>query len=336
MEFNENVKHSVMHRILSGVCIFFYVFPLPKKKHSSFSQSFPTLHMTSGVHNESGSFYLNILYLFTDFFIAWSNNLCESKKKVVWRASCSFLSFVLSVVCILLLLLFSILVHFILSTTTILQTICPRKPLFLPRNIRIFNLKNKGIVSPLDGTTTIVIGDNNLSSANINNNNNNSTTSTTPSSTNTTTGTVTTTTTTSSSSVINKEETVLVTTTSLPGGGGGGTTATALITANASTVTNSLEKRISMDDMMWKKGPPERIGSDTTNSMYVVDDNVEVKLEMKNYKMVYVMNKDGIFYKRNSIYRARLVSLIFFIHFFFDICMKLEKGPWKLIFLGVF
>ena len=41
---------------------------------------------------------------------------------------------------------------------------------------------------------------------------------------------------------------------------------------------------------------------------YQIVDNTEVKLNMNSYKMVWVTNKHGLFYKRNSISKARKVS----------------------------
>lgn len=43
-------------------------------------------------------------------------------------------------------------------------------------------------------------------------------------------------------------------------------------------------------------------------SDYQIVDNTEVKLNMNSYKMVWVTNKHGLFYKRNSISKARKVS----------------------------
>lgn len=46
----------------------------------------------------------------------------------------------------------------------------------------------------------------------------------------------------------------------------------------------------------------------TTRSDYQIVDNTEVKLNMNSYKMVWMTNKHGLFYKRNSISKARKVS----------------------------
>lgn len=45
-----------------------------------------------------------------------------------------------------------------------------------------------------------------------------------------------------------------------------------------------------------------------TRSDYQIVDTTEVKLNMNSYKMVWVTNKHGLFYKRNSMAKARKVS----------------------------
>lgn len=42
-------------------------------------------------------------------------------------------------------------------------------------------------------------------------------------------------------------------------------------------------------------------------SDYQIVDNTEVKLNVNSYKMIWVTNKNGLFYKRNSISKARKV-----------------------------
>lgn len=46
-----------------------------------------------------------------------------------------------------------------------------------------------------------------------------------------------------------------------------------------------------------------------TRSDYQIVDTTEVKLNMNSYKMVWVTNKHGLFYKRNSMAKARKVSV---------------------------
>lgn len=51
----------------------------------------------------------------------------------------------------------------------------------------------------------------------------------------------------------------------------------------------------------------------TNRSDYQIVDNTEVKLNMNSYKMVWVTNKHGLFYKRNSISKARKVRNIYLL-----------------------
>lgn len=69
-----------------------------------------------------------------------------------------------------------------------------------------------------------------------------------------------------------------------------------------------------LNDPFWGKRPPERIGSGV-NDGYFVEDNSEVKLNLNTYKMVFLMNKDVLFYKKNSLRKAKQVSdvLVFFL-----------------------
>lgn len=46
----------------------------------------------------------------------------------------------------------------------------------------------------------------------------------------------------------------------------------------------------------------------TARNDYQIVDNTEVKLNVNSYKMVWLTNKNGLFYKRNSIAKARTVS----------------------------
>lgn len=53
----------------------------------------------------------------------------------------------------------------------------------------------------------------------------------------------------------------------------------------------------------------ENLTSSTQKKTSESVDNAEVKLNMNSYQMVWVTNKHGLFYKRNSIAKARKVSL---------------------------
>lgn len=94
--------------------------------------------------------------------------------------------------------------------------------------------------------------------------------------------------------------------------------AASSITTSSSTTTTTLPLSSSHStlptpsqpmfvDPTWGKRPPERIGSDSLNDSYYVDDRAEVKMNLNTYKMVFVMNKDVIFYKRHSLRRAKQV-----------------------------
>lgn len=71
-----------------------------------------------------------------------------------------------------------------------------------------------------------------------------------------------------------------------------------------------------LNDPFWGKRPPERIGS-AANDGYFVEDKSEVKLNLNTYKMVFVMNKDVLFYKKNSLRKAKQVSFTIFYFLFF-------------------
>lgn len=56
---------------------------------------------------------------------------------------------------------------------------------------------------------------------------------------------------------------------------------------------------------------PERLGAgalDAGRGAYAIDDGAEMKLNMQSYRMVFVMNKDVLFYKHNSLAQSRKVS----------------------------
>lgn len=53
------------------------------------------------------------------------------------------------------------------------------------------------------------------------------------------------------------------------------------------------------------KTPPERLPSSNGDQNYFVDDREQFRLNVNNYKICYVLNKDSIFYKRKSLLRAK-------------------------------
>lgn len=61
------------------------------------------------------------------------------------------------------------------------------------------------------------------------------------------------------------------------------------------------------NDPFWAKKTPERCGSGANDkSGYYVDDRQQVKINLNAYKMVFVKGSQ-IFYKKNSLRRAKQV-----------------------------
>lgn len=53
--------------------------------------------------------------------------------------------------------------------------------------------------------------------------------------------------------------------------------------------------------------PLERAGSGC-NDGYFIDDRSEININFQKYRMVFVVNKDAVFYKKNAFRQAKLVS----------------------------
>lgn len=51
----------------------------------------------------------------------------------------------------------------------------------------------------------------------------------------------------------------------------------------------------------------ERTGTDC-NEGYFIDDRSEININFQKYRMVFVVNKDAVFYKKSAIRQARKVS----------------------------
>lgn len=134
--------------------------------------------------------------------------------------------------------------------------------------------------------------------------------------------------TTSTSSTTQVTSAAITSSTITTGSGGNPTTSTteisaasSIATSSSTTTTTTLPSSLSQStlptpsqpmfvDPTWGKRPPERIGSDSVNDSYYVDDRAEVKMNLNTYKMVFVMNKDVIFYKRHSLRRAKQVGYL--------------------------
>ncbi|KAG4067430.1 hypothetical protein HA402_009667 [Bradysia odoriphaga] len=81
------------------------------------------------------------------------------------------------------------------------------------------------------------------------------------------------------------------------------TTTTTATDSETSGSEGAAQNRI-INDPFWGKRPPERIGTGA-NDGFFVEDKSEVKLNLSTYKMVFVMNKDVLFYKKNSLRKAK-------------------------------
>lgn len=54
----------------------------------------------------------------------------------------------------------------------------------------------------------------------------------------------------------------------------------------------------------------ERTGTDG-NEGYFIDDRSEININFQKYRMVFVVNKDAVFYKKSALQQARKVNHIF-------------------------
>lgn len=101
--------------------------------------------------------------------------------------------------------------------------------------------------------------------------------------------------------------TTTMTTTNVGGGGNlNSISTTGHSGATAATKTPTIE-----NNQFWFRKPAERIGSGV-NDGYFVNDDSDIKLNPNSYKRVYVAkNNDVVFYKLNSLRRAKEVKLTF-------------------------
>lgn len=90
-------------------------------------------------------------------------------------------------------------------------------------------------------------------------------------------------------------------------GGGGNLNSMAGTTGNGGAATAPTTE----NNQFWFRKPPERIGSGV-NDGYFVNDDSDIKLNPNTYKRVYVAkNNDVVFYKLNSLRRAKEVQFTF-------------------------
>lgn len=57
-----------------------------------------------------------------------------------------------------------------------------------------------------------------------------------------------------------------------------------------------------------KQRPLQRLGSGS-NDGYFIDDRSEININFQKYRMVFVVNKDAVFYKKSALRQARKVSI---------------------------
>lgn len=57
-----------------------------------------------------------------------------------------------------------------------------------------------------------------------------------------------------------------------------------------------------------KQRPLQRIGTGS-NDGYFIDDRSEININFQKYRMVFVVNKDAVFYKKSALRQARKVSV---------------------------
>lgn len=57
-----------------------------------------------------------------------------------------------------------------------------------------------------------------------------------------------------------------------------------------------------------KQRPLQRIGT-ASNDGYFIDDRSEININFQKYRMVFVVNKDAVFYKKSALRQARKVSI---------------------------
>uniref|UniRef100_A0A1L8DXH5 Paired amphipathic helix protein Sin3a n=1 Tax=Nyssomyia neivai TaxID=330878 RepID=A0A1L8DXH5_9DIPT len=157
----------------------------------------------------------------------------------------------------------------------------PRKPLYLKRNVnkvqRVLRLQKKNSQHSVSGAVAV------------------SSTSTTQASASATVVTT----------AASSDVTVLTSTAAE-------TTTTSLTTTASSRAGSTDPVPMDIDESvsgagLWAKRPPERMPAPPTLAdEFFTDSKAEMKLNFNSYKMVLVMNKDDVFYKRNALRRAKM------------------------------
>lgn len=81
-------------------------------------------------------------------------------------------------------------------------------------------------------------------------------------------------------------------------------TQTSMVTDRQTSYETSNDQSI----LELKPRPLQRIAS-ACNDGYFIDDRSEININFQKYRMVFVINKDAVFYKRCALRQARKVYL---------------------------
>lgn len=85
-------------------------------------------------------------------------------------------------------------------------------------------------------------------------------------------------------------------------------TMTSSSTTTTTTNSTTITEEMTSNNPIWGKRMPERLGANI-NDEIILDDKTEVKLNVNSYKMVFLANRDSLFYRKNSLKKAKQVSL---------------------------
>lgn len=87
------------------------------------------------------------------------------------------------------------------------------------------------------------------------------------------------------------------------------TTSTTTVSRSSPEIDSKTADPVASNDPLWKSRPLERQGSGC-NDGYFIDDRSEININFQKYRMVFVVNKDAVFYKKNAFRQAKLVSTV--------------------------
>lgn len=191
-------------------------------------------------------------------------------------------------------------------------SLVPRRQLFLNRNIRKFKLRNTLAKPDASVTTTALVSESataniqeqsKVASEDVNMeiqttvettcNVTNETVTTTSNDASTVTSTTTTTTLDTTSTAAKTSTTV--------------TAVAAKDNGEARLKTNGSSAPSESSDAAGKSRPLERVGAGSDDDFFI-DDRSEININFQKYRMVFVVNKDAVFYKKNAFRQAKQVS----------------------------